>query len=287
MCRTLAVTIVYYPDPVKLKDNIDRYIKHIDRLIIWNNTPAAEAGKYPLDLNGIQEKTTVISTGRNEGIAFPVNRCARIARDEGFDLLMVMDQDSTWLDYERYITGIKSHLSQYEDAVFTPNINERENAASVPVRKKSFINSGTVFPIETLLHIGPLNEYLSVDGVDMDYSLRAICGGIEILCLTDCRMVQQFGNPIDSRLLGCQTSNYPAERTFNIVKNHLLLYRKYKKAMSPAQRKMIIQSYILKRGVKVLLMEKEKLKKTGSIIKGIYVGLKTPLTVAFPASDNF
>lgn len=287
MYRTLAITTVYYPDPVKLRDNIDRYIQHIDRLIIWNNTPAAEAGKYPIDLDGIHEKAKVISTGRNEGIAFPVNRCARIARDEGFDLLMVMDQDSTWLDYERYITAVKSCLPEYGDAIFIPNINERENPVTAPVRKKSFINSGTVFPIGTLLRIGPLNEYLFVDGVDMDYSLRAVRNGIEILCLTDCRMVQQFGNPVESRLLGCQTSNYPAERTFNIVKNHVLLYRKYKKAMSAVQRKMIIQSYILKRGVKVLLMEKGKLKKTGSILKGVYAGLRTPLSAAFPTSDNF
>lgn len=288
MCRIIAVTVVYYPDKSQVRENISKYIDYIDKLIIWDNTPATERERYAIDYDdATRDKISVMTTGKNEGIAYPVNRSAEIALKDNFDLLMIMDQDSTWVDYEKYIANVKKYHRRNRNSIFVPNINNRERTETPIVKKRGFINSGTIFPVSTLLHLGHFNEYLFVDGVDMDYSIRAIMADIEILCMTECPMIQQFGYPIKSELLKCQTSNYPAGRTYDIVKNHILLYRKYKKYMTKGQKEMIFQSYILKRSAKVILLEKDKFQKLKHIIKGAYMGFKMPLSVAFPATDQF
>lgn len=286
MCSVLALVTIYYPDKQKVKNNILKYADLVDTLVVWDNTPGGcVAGQIVFD-EPLRSKVLFKSTGRNEGIAYPVNLCMEMAEENGYDLLLIMDQDSVWLNFDVFISKVKELFRKGVGGIFIPNIHGIYNYESRIVERIEFINSGTFFSVgKALSRLGPYNERLFLDGLDLDYSLRAKLAGIDILCLTDCRMHQQFGDPIKSEVFKCASNNYSADRTYNIVRNHMVLLRKYGKHMSGAQKKLIINGYILKRLAKVVLLEPDKVKKIKAITKGVAKGLTVPLTEYFQQNN--
>lgn len=267
--------ITYYPKPEETAANIRRFIDHVDRLIIWENTPGIDREAYRIRLPEYGNKILYRSTGKNEGIAYPLNRCAVWAMEEGCTHLLSMDQDSTWDQFEHFVKRVTALTAAGAEIIAMPNVNGRSRSDMEQV--ESFIISGTLYPLGILKRTGRFNEELFVDGVDLDYSLRLREAGVQFVRLRDGYLYQRFGNPIRSRRLRTQTPNYPAERTYNIVRNHILLYRRYHKVMSGRQKKMILHGYITSRFVKVILLEPDKTNKCIAIIRGCRYGMKKPL----------
>ena len=46
--RILAIVVTYYPEKELLKKNISAFIDHVDKVLIWENTPEQEKLNYPL-----------------------------------------------------------------------------------------------------------------------------------------------------------------------------------------------------------------------------------------------
>lgn len=225
MCRVLAVTTVYYPDIERVKSNIARYVKNVDTLLVWNNTPEESTSsslRFDFDAS-LSSKIVMMSNGRNEGLAYAFNQGMRFAEKNNYDLLLLMDQDSLWENFESYITKVKELYKAGVYGIYVPNVSRQRtlNVASL-VEKECFINAGTVFCVkETLPILGDYNERLFVDGCDLDYSIRAKLSGIKILCLCDNYLEQQYGDPVRSVFWKFASNNYSADRTYHIVRNHM------------------------------------------------------------------
>lgn len=267
--------ITYYPNPEETAANIRRFIDQVDKLIIWENTPDSNREAYRVRLPEYENKILYRSAGKNEGIAHPLNRCAAWAMEKGYTHLLTMDQDSTWERFEQFVERVTLLTAAGAEIIAMPDVNGRSRTDMEPV--ESFIISGTLYPLGTLKRTGRFDEGLFVDGVDLDYSLRLREEGVQFIRLRDGYLHQRFGNPIRSRRLRTQTPNYPAERTYNIVRNHISLYRRYRKLMSRPQKKMILHGYITSRFVKVLLLEPDKTNKCVAIIRGCRDGMRKPL----------
>ncbi len=73
--KLCGVVITYYPMVKEAKENILRYLPFVDHLIIWENTPREDAEQFRITLpKESQSKITYLSSGKNEGIAYPLNQ---------------------------------------------------------------------------------------------------------------------------------------------------------------------------------------------------------------------
>ena len=279
--KIVAIVITYFPNINDTIDNIKQYIPYVDKLIIWENTPVKARKIHSIIIPDYAEKISYMSTDKNEGIAFPINKCIEWGKKNGYSHILTMDQDSYWENFVDFVKNISIFEGAGNQSVMTPNINHRYEDNLSLFEKESFITSGTLFPLSVITRIGNFNETLFVDGVDLDYSLRVIKNEIKIMVFPSSHLIQHFGDPTQSQYFKFTTSNYSAERTQNIVKNHLLIYRKYKIFLTLQQKKMIYRSYIFGRLFKVILSEKNKTSKIIAILKGTYKGLAEPLIKYF------
>lgn len=282
--KIVAIVITYFSNLNELFANIKQYIDHVDKLIIWENTPIDERLNYKITLpEYYNDKVIYLSTDRNEGIAYPLNRCINWALENQYSYILAMDQDSYWKNFAEFLKCVSLFVKDKanDSSIYTPNINNYYQESQKVVEKSSFITSGTLFPIKLILTIGHFNEALFVDGVDLDYSLRLAIAKMKIIVFTNTLLKQNFGYPVKSNYYKFSSSNYSAERTHNIVKNHLLILRKYRAVLEPEQKQMIIRGYILNRLIKIVLIENNKFSKIIAIIKAVIFGLGKPLSRYF------
>lgn len=266
--RILAFVITYYPDISLLRRNLDTFSEHVDHIVIWDNTPTGDK-----DVSCIAkeyERTTYLSESENKGISYALNKAWYAAKTGGFDYLLTMDQDSIWQDFKQFISIALS--TESPQGIYGPEVRERKTSPKTIEVVDYVITSGMLVPITILDHVGGYREDFFVDGIDLEFCLRAKTLGVKTYRLTSCHMRQRFGNPQTTVFLGHHhTSNYPPQRIKEMLKTHIILLRHY--SCSFSLRKKIVMTYFLKLPLKLLFLENNKRTKFKGFFQGIWEGL--------------
>jgi rhamnosyltransferase len=113
-----AVVITYYPNKEELHSKIRRYIDSIDSLIIWENTPADERRVFKVSLPEYEEKIVYLGTGKNEGIAYALNRSIEWSIENGFTHILTMNQDSIWDNFDFFRQKIRKFINVDNIGIF-------------------------------------------------------------------------------------------------------------------------------------------------------------------------
>lgn len=264
----LGIIILYNPDVENVLENISKFIDSIDHLIIWKNSQCDGLESVVEKYSG---KVSVLGDNINKGIAHPLNIVSdKIQHSDLFTHLLTMDQDSEWQNFDFFIHSI--HLRN-DNSIYSPNINNEDDGDQDFKKVSSCITSGALFSRESLRKIKCFNETYSVDCVDYDFSFKANENGIEIYKVRDARMLQSYGAPKVSRFFGIKSNVYSADRSYFIVRNHILLWKDYPRHLSLRFRVSILKHYIFARIIKIILMEDQKTKKIISILKGLFDGI--------------
>lgn len=271
-----AVVVTYYPVLSDAIINIKQYIEHVDKLIIWENTPIIDRELHKIILPEYSDKIIYLGTDKNEGMAFALNRSVEWSIKNGYTHILTMDQDSFWIDFKHYRNKIVEYCIDTSIGIFGPNVYtmmERRNFSKNQFAKDT-ITSGSVFSIDMLAKIGLFREDFFIDAVDLEYCYWAQRNGFKTIVFQDCHLKQKFGNTTTHLFFNkaISTSHYSAFRLFHIVRNHIFLWREYPE-LSKIQKKQILTEYTLLRIVKILLYEKGKTQKIVSIIRGTINGL--------------
>ena len=227
----LGVVVVYDPD-MDVIENIKGYAPYIDKLIIWDNSPL-ELNLHNVimeQLHSIEDKILWQGTGKNRFIAPAINFAWNYAKENGYDYILTMDQDSHWHDFAKYRRLIEEDTGHNQPCVYTPYIYgcDKWTIKDKKQKRQIFINSGTVYPVDILTAIDGVDEMFPLDALDHDTSIRVREAGYEIICLTECVLQHTMGNPTTARLLPIKANNYSAKRTYEITCSHVLNLRKQK-----------------------------------------------------------
>ncbi|MFC5871292.1 hypothetical protein ACFP3I_01675 [Chryseobacterium arachidis] len=265
----MGIIILYNPDIKNVLKNISKFIDHIDHLIIWQNSSCEGLEKM---VGEYSNKLTIMGNKNNQGIAYPLNVATnRIKESSSFTHLLTMDQDSEWQNFDSFIDTV-SLLDNH--SIYSPNINNENNDCTTNTKKvNDCITSGALFSKYALDKINGFNEVYSVDCVDYDFSYKATANGINIYKICNARMVQTYGAPQISKYFGIKSNVYSAQRSYFIVRNHMLLWKDHNKYLSSRFKINILKHYIFVRIVKIIMMEDHKIKKISSIIRGLFDGL--------------
>lgn len=267
----LAVIILYQPDKSLLNRNVNAFINHVDKLLIWDNTPKTIARGELIE--GIYEDKIIYKgVGKNVGISRVLNYAWRFAINEGYDFLLTMDQDSVWYDFAMFKDSV---IKKNEDefcicgpCAYTDLHNRPEKSGFESFRWQ--ITSGMLIKTELLNRIGGYNESFIVDCVDIELCLRAKSKGFNSYYCYDGFLLQKYGIPSKTKFLGKERryTYYNPFRVRGIVGGHIILYRIYKHPDLPKE----IRRFTKEALKSIVYSGKQPVGLTFALIQGVIDG---------------
>lgn len=271
----LAAIILYYPDRAVVIRNILQFVKYVDKLIIWDNTPENDTSFFN-ELNEYSNKIIYRGEKENCGISYPLNRCAEYAIDNCFTHLLTMDQDSYFIDFDAFKKNIECNVSNAR--IFAPLINRESDKTNLTYQVVDYvIQSGSVFDVRVFREIGFFREDFFIDQVDIEFCYRARKNGFQSIIFNCSSLNHELGHSKGGKkILGSihiTSDNYPAFRRFYLVRNTILLMRLYPEFFHSEHIIYFIRKTIFRQIAKIILSERNKLGKVYSIIKGVFTGV--------------
>lgn len=270
--KVLGIVVVYYPDD-RVAGNIRSYLPETDRLILWKNTPAGAAPRTPLRFDAEEERKIVrMGTGRNVGLGTPLNEAVRYAREHGFTHLLTMDQDS------RFEPGAAAAF--FRTAAASSDLRIASFSASVhPYREPMperediglCITSGTLYALPVFEQAGLFRADFFIDAVDTEFCFRLRRLGWKMVRLNRIYLHHELGRVTQTPFLWGKliTPNYPAERTYYLSRNTLVvrkLYPEYRQSTGT------FRMLYFWRPICILAVETDKWRKLKAIVRGAWHG---------------
>ncbi|MBY0013625.1 glycosyltransferase [Paenibacillus typhae] len=267
MFKYAGVVVLYNP-ALDVKDNIDSYINIIDKLFVIDNSNLLNASL--IDTLCLNQKIEYVSLNGNQGLAKALKIGCERARDEGFDYVLTMDQDSYFkgstakyiIDFiekskEHYAMIASNAISIYEDEK-TGEIKEAFTEISGNNKECNWVmTSGSMMCIKDYVMTSGIDDSLFIAHIDIDICIKLnLCGG-KIIKLHKAKLYQKFGNSKPRRFLWktVHPSFANPDRTYYIFRNQNYLEKKYPK------HKSFIGVRLYKFLVKIIFFEDQKLKK--------------------------
>ena len=267
MNRILAIVVTYYPEKELLERNVRAFIDHVDKVLIWENTPSPDK----LDYRFIEhEKVEYYGDGINS-ISRALNYAWEYANDYGFDYLLTMDQDSYFENFGNYV-GKTVLNPEAPEGIWTPQING-ESVSGDFEEIEIPITSGMLASVKIVNTIGGWNESYTIASVDDEFFLLAHQCKIKKYKVNEASLIQRFGTTQVVTVFGhrMELRNYGPQRLYDIYRNNFILIREYPEI--DYLRKNFFH-YWLKAIVLVFLFEKQRFSKTAAIFRGIVSGLR-------------
>jgi len=280
--KILGIISTFYPKIDELERNINSFLPWIDFLIIWENTPRVKSYVSELIDRLNSPKVEVRTTGHNEYLATPFNLCARFAEENDFTHLLTMDQDSSFSDghFKEYIDFI-SNYSDGDAAAFGPNSKSRSAVDNKNPEVDHVFISGAIYPIDSFRALNGFDEKLVIDGIDIDYCLRAKEKNKRIIVVPTVNLNHQLGYRY-KHWSGLEIVPYSPQRTYYFIRNTLFLWKKYPSYFKKSYKKSFVKYRIVFRTLK-LIFEKDSCLK----FKAIFMALMHYNASKLGRYDNF
>lgn len=278
--KLVAIIVAFHPNECQLQSNIERLISEVDQLLIYKNSKIGV--EYSLKQR-FGNKIIFLGNEINVGIGEALNVGVDWSVSNNFTHILTLDQDS-YFEYG-HLPQFKIFVENYNDfknvGVFIPNYISRGNihikGLKTPFEVSEGITSGSIIPVSLFKIASGFNNFLFIDAVDNEFCYRIRNEhGMKTIMFPTIHLVHELGYQQKSNL-GFYTLNYSSFRTFYLVRNHILIWKKYPNYYSKRDKIIILKDFIIYRIIKVILAEKDKLKKIRSILKGVFHGLKYKL----------
>ncbi len=280
-----ACIVCYQPQADALREMVASLQPQVDQVLVIDNAPGDPA-LLPADLG----QAVYIPMTHNAGTAGAMNEAWRLALDAGVAYLVSFDQDSQPGPglIECLLTAISSDHVPPLAAVGPAWVDARTQRTMRLLRPVRFlrrhvqapvtglvevdhvITSGCLISAQAYRAVGPFNEDLFLDYVDVEWSLRARAAGYTIAIAAGCVMRHAIGERMIA-LAGRQLAIHKPQRNYLQLRNHLLLWR------NPA----IARAWLLSDLVQVvskltalIVLAPERLQRLGWIFQGLADGLR-------------
>jgi rhamnosyltransferase len=279
-----AVIITYCPD-TDVPERARLIGAQVSEVVVVDNGSDALYSETLRRLSRVLN-VTVLRNDKNRGLASALNQGARWAKDQGYEWILLFDQDSTpfeWMVAE--LTHIHQELGK--EAVSTllnsnfvdvntgrAFLNPLDHTNRSWVNIKTMTTSGTLMPLSIFNTLGPFRCDLFVDFVDMEYGLRARSAGYRLIMSVRPLMLHTVGTKTKRRFLWRTVwpSHHSTQRRFYIARNLMLLLHEYA-AHDPKWAFAAIVA-LVKSVILVLFYEESKFSKLSFTVRGIMSGLR-------------
>ncbi|MBQ5477529.1 MAG: glycosyltransferase [Bacteroidaceae bacterium] len=176
--------------------------------VVYDNSPESFVQKIS------DERAVYVRDSSNGGLSKAYNKAAEIAREKGYEWLLLLDQDTTFPDgatdeYLRLADEVSAqtiiapglvssdgkHLSPCRRGFFGKSVAGNLKSGFYPLGKAMPVNSGTCLRISEIYRCGGYDARLHLDFVDFDFIGRfAKTFASAKLQLMDSVAIQDFAN---------------------------------------------------------------------------------------------
>ncbi|MDI6733010.1 MAG: glycosyltransferase family 2 protein [Planctomycetota bacterium] len=272
--RNVCAVIVSYNPEDYLIPNVMVIRPQVDEVIIIDNG-SSEKSLHILDTVSKIEGVKVIYNNDNLGISAALNIGIKYAMNADYSWVATFDQDSKVAP-----EFISSMLSAYE-------LCEYKNSVAIifpiyynPVtgRRLSFgsdgtpMTSGNLLPTYIFPKVGLFDEDFFIDYVDVEFCLRCLFHGFRTIEAQNAILYHASGKPTQHRFLweDILVTHHSPLRGYYGARNRVVLWKRY----------FLVEPYWVKQDIinmvrhilKIVLYEKDVIKKLFSILKGTYHG---------------
>lgn len=272
--KMLGIVTLFNSEKAPAMANIARYAPHLDRLIVWDNSPQSHRDWFA------DKNIDYHWTGRNDCIAPAINYAWQQARRLGCQSVLMMDDDSRWDDFAAYRRDVEQHLGEGHVSIYTPYVKgvDTFEPTEAEQKKRLFINSGTVIPTEILNAIGGIDEEaFPLDAIDHDIAFNSIEQGYRAICLCRHQLHHHLGDPQRMGLFRMFTPNYNRFRTYSMTRSHIICYRKHRALMTKADHDYLFHEMLRRKFFRILLAEPDKWGRMKALVRGIINGYRYQL----------
>lgn len=264
--KVLTTITTYNPDVELLRKNIVAVIGQTDELFIYENASENRSDVIRLcqELN-----VRIILNDKNYGVAGPLHDGIVYAIESGYDYVFTLDQDTVVSQgmVEKLADILKS--DDKIAMVCGTRVNPDFPAPLPPEEWNAPINavitSGTLARAKAVMEVGNYIPELFIDAVDNEICYRLRKNGYKIITC-GVRYLHCIGEPLKCKVLfkTFRTLNYSPFRLYYTWRNSCFIFKVYKKDKAIKELKRYIK-YIK---IKIILVEKNKLKKLKAIRQG-------------------
>ena len=282
--KAIGIVFLYYPDETQIVNNVGLYAGPLKKLLIYNNTPNVNNDYYRKLFKGCPyfDKLEFLGGEGNKGLALPINIAIRKTINEKYDALLTMDQDSQWVNFGEFIDNVKKEVN-YKNNIYRPNIYNAQGIDLFFTTDNVLFNSGTLYGVYALKKIGLMNENMFIEGIDIEFGIRAQLLNIAILTYKNGKMEHNKEERCNyhKRIFGrnIPRCKYNPQRLYGITFSNVLMAREFSGEIRRRIIKGIFVSYGLKTTIlPILLFEKNKISRIYNYFKGIWDGLFIEVT---------
>jgi rhamnosyltransferase len=263
--KIAGIVVLYNPDE-NIIDNIKSYLDNIEVLYVVDNSTEKRIGI----INTIKSlnKIIYIDNNGNKGIANALNVGANLAIRAGYEWLLTMDQDSTFISGDSVDRMYRAALIYNRVAIISPlHTNAVDN--SLEDRSEFSIvcttmTSGNLLNLKAFQEIGGFRDDYFIDYVDHEFCLRARLFGFIIVRCNLVILKHNLGD-IKKHRLGLTTNHLPIRRYY-ITRNRLYtmhMYRHFDPSFFWGEMYAIFAE-----AIKIILYERQKFEKLLMIYRG-------------------
>ena len=257
--------VIWYNPSEEDKENINSYVKYLDKLFIIDNSPKENI--YPNRKN-----IEYIFNNENLGISKALNKAAKLTIKDKVNWLLTMDQD-TVLNKECFDMFNKT-VKDYDIskiAIISPwhntklDIQKPKEDVDHPL---DVMTSGNFVNLEILDKLGYFDEDFFIDGVDIEYGLRLNSKGYIIHRDNTVEINHSLGDITYHNFFGKKllSHNHNYLRQYYMARNYRYIYQKYID-IYPEYCKRLIK---IKQNIFVIIFyEKDKIRRLKYMFKGI------------------
>lgn len=268
--KILAVIVTYNPEIPHLKDVVAALSKQVDSILLYDNNS--------LNFNDVArtefpQNATFHSCPINKGLPVHYNAAIRYGQENGFDYLLILDQDSSFDD--NFLTEYRQNISDdfvclvpllvHSNKSYNDFYPTKINGKTEPVA--SSINSGTFLNLKRLPSQIRFDEDLFIDCVDFDFFCKICKFGFKVLRVNSAKLHISLGNI--SRFGPFFLYNYSPFRLEKQICDRIIFIRKH--LFSPFA--IWLAAFTLFCNAKAVLFEKNRIEKFKAIVKGFAKGL--------------
>ena len=281
--KIIALIVTYNPNIKVFKETLRCVVNAADKVLIIDN---ASKNISEIENSTSQFKNiSIIKNEKNLGISKPYNTAISFARENSFDGLLLLDQDSILSD--NFVSEYRKHFScQY--VCLAPLIAHRskeymeivgdyfaEQKDSPPCEIASTINSGTLINLKILPSQIRFDESLFIDWIDTDFFLQIQKSGLKTLRINTATLLADIGDFKKHKILNRVwfSSNYSPQRLLFQAKDTVCFFRKYYKEKNPFFKTQEYVTITLWRWLMMVVFEKKRIRKIFSLIKGLSAGI--------------
>lgn len=276
IANTAAVVVIFNPEG-DFGGRLRRVVDQVALVIVVanDNGPRERLASLPAD------KTIYLPQRTNIGLATALNRGMSAASDSGAQWCLLLDQDSEVdCDLVSSLAEVhRDHPARGKIAILAPNYRSpgsgrlAYSSAQTYVEARAVITSGSILRLSAAASLGGMMEPFFIEGIDLEYCLRARKEGFLIAASGRPLMTHGAGRCEERRILRrtVLVANHAPWRYYLQFRNLTWILCHYG-TFDPAW-SFNAATGLAKKLALILFFESDRMRKVAAILKGVGHGL--------------